>query len=73
MPDGTGTFVEPGQPTEKGIDAVVLVAVLAPIVGFVALLAVPAADVDLGAPPGALLAGARHRRRSRPRSAGRSA
>jgi adenylate cyclase len=32
--------------SDRGIDAVVLVAVLAPIVGFVALLAVPTADVS---------------------------
>lgn len=35
----------PGRPSEPGTDLVVLLAVLAPLVGFVALLALPDADV----------------------------
>ncbi|MGZ4690232.1 MAG: adenylate/guanylate cyclase domain-containing protein [Acidimicrobiia bacterium] len=44
MPDQDHVVAEPAR-TERGIDAIVLVAVLAPIIGFVTLLAVPTADV----------------------------
>lgn len=45
MPDQDGAATIPEQSADRGIDVVVLVAVLAPVVGFAALLAIPAADV----------------------------
>jgi len=43
--DQDGVVVQPDRSTDRGIDAVLIIAVLAPFVGFIALLALPTADL----------------------------